>query len=428
MSIWTCQSCQSGLDAIQYIFERSHKPISDQHRFILKALDFVLHHNVFLFNGIYYLQRQGVAMGAKCAPSYANLFLGEWEHYVFMAEEYEIYLPHVLRWHRYIDDIMLIWQGPEKLLQDFVAKLNVNRFNLTLTLNYHSTRLEFLDTEIKVGQDGYVSTNLYRKKTAGNSLLHAQSMHPYRCIEGIPKGQYIRLRLICSTDEDFKREAYSLYQRFKLRGYKTRCLRRAYQYALSLNRDDLLYKRRNPNTQISSPKTQEVTRLVLTYNTNDNEIRSSIHKHWNILAKDPEIGCQYIKVSTSFGNGRVNYDMYHYTCCTTTHVIYLFTCHCGSKYVGKTKRPFRRRIYEHMRDIRNCNLLSAIAKHIVCMHNGHYAGSYFQGIDRIHGDIRGGDLDNKLLQLETTWIFRLNAYKSEFGLNGHLNFQAFVNK
>ncbi|OCT82610.1 hypothetical protein XELAEV_18025139mg, partial [Xenopus laevis] len=276
--------------------------------------------------------------------------------------------------------------------------------------------------------------------------------------------------------EDFKREAYSLYQRFKSRGYKTRCLRRAYQYALSLNRDDLLYKRRNPNTQISSPKTQEVTRLVLTYNTNDNEIRSSIHKHWNILAKDPVVGklvspypqfsyrrntsigdsltrshfqpqsrttccktlgsykcgaceqCQYIKVSTSFGNGRVNYDMYHYTCCTTTHVIYLFTCHCGSKYVGKTKRPFRRRIYEHMRDIRNCNLLSAIAKHIVCMHNGHYAGSYFQGIDRLHGDIRGGDLDNKLLQLETTWIFRLNAYKSEFGLNGHLNFQAFVNK
>ncbi|OCT77808.1 hypothetical protein XELAEV_18028905mg [Xenopus laevis] len=415
-------------------------------------------------------------MGAKCAPSYANLFLGEWEHYVFSAEEYEMYLSHVLRWHRYIDDIMLIWQGPEKLLQEFVAKLNVNKFNLTLTLNYHSTRLEFLDTEIKVDKDGQVFTNLYRKKTAGNSLLHAQSMHPHSCIEGIPKGQYIRLRRICSTDEDFKREAYSLYQRFKLRGYKTRCLRRAYQYALSLNREDLLYKSQKSNIQTFSPKTQEATRLVLTFNTNDKEIRSSIYKHWNILSKDPIVGklvpscplfsyrrntsigdslthshfqqqsrttccktlgsykcgaceqCQYIKVSTNFGNRKVSYDMYHYICCTTTHVIYLFTCHCGSKYVGKTKRPLRRRIYEPMRDIRNCNLLSAIAKHIFCIHNGHYAGSYFQGIYRLHGDIKRGDLDDKLLQLETTWIFRLHTYKSESGLNGHLNFQAFVNK
>ncbi|OCT72012.1 hypothetical protein XELAEV_18034994mg [Xenopus laevis] len=301
-----------------------------------------------------------------------------------------MYLGHVLRWHSYIDDIMLIWQGPEQLLQEFVAKLNVNRFNLTLTLNYHSTRLEFLDMEIKVDNPGQVSTNLYHKK--------------------------------------------------------------------------------NSCAQRSSSNEQGETRLILTFNTNEKEIHSLIRKHWNILSKDPTIGqlvpshplfcyrrntnigdslthshfqqqsratccktlgsykcgaceqCQYIKVSINFGNRNASYDMYHYTCCTTTHVIYLFIYLSLRKYVGKTKRPFRRHIYEHMRDIRNCNLLSAIAKHIFCIHNGHYTGSYFQGINRLHGDIRGGDLNNKLLQLETTWNFRLNTYKSEFGLNGHLNF------
>ncbi|OCT97452.1 hypothetical protein XELAEV_18009676mg [Xenopus laevis] len=138
--------------------------------------------------------------------------------------------------------------------------------------------------------------------------------------------------------------------------------------------------------------------------------------------------CHLIKISNHFGRDGSNYKMYHYTCCTTTHVVYLFTCHCGSMYVGKTKRPLKIRIYKHMRDIKNCNLLSAITKHIFCVHNGSYTGSYFQVIDRLHGDIRGGDLDNKRLQLETTWIFRLNTYKSSFGLNGHLNFQAFANK
>ena len=33
----------------------------------------------FIFNGINYLQRTGCAMGTKCAPSYANIFMGVFE-------------------------------------------------------------------------------------------------------------------------------------------------------------------------------------------------------------------------------------------------------------------------------------------------------------------------------------------------------------
>ncbi|KAM5151821.1 cytochrome P450 2W1-like [Mantella aurantiaca] len=44
--------------------------------FMLQALKFILHHNIFCFNNQIFLQRQGVAMGTSCAPSYANLFLG----------------------------------------------------------------------------------------------------------------------------------------------------------------------------------------------------------------------------------------------------------------------------------------------------------------------------------------------------------------
>ncbi|OCT57247.1 hypothetical protein XELAEV_18003757mg [Xenopus laevis] len=252
-----------------------------------------------------------------------------------------MYLCHVIWWHRYIDDIMLIWQGPKQLLNEFVAKLNVNNFNQQFTLNSDSSRLEFWDSEIKKDKQGELSTSLFRKKTASNSFLHARSMHPPKCIEGIPKGQYLILRRICSSDEDFKQEVYKLYQRFKARGYKTRCLYEAYQNA-----------------------------------------------YQNTLARNRE-------------------DLF--------------------MYVGKTKRTLKRRIYEHIRDIKNCTLMSSIAKQIHCLHNGQYPGSLFQGIDRLHGDIRGGDLDNKL-QLETSWIFRLNTHKSESGLNGHLNFQAFVNK
>ncbi|OCT81119.1 hypothetical protein XELAEV_18027932mg [Xenopus laevis] len=274
----------------------------------------------------------------------------------------------------------------EILLREFVSKLNINNFNLSFTMNFDSSKLEFLDIEIKKDPQGLISTNLFRKKTASNSLLHAKSMHPFKCIEGIPKGQYIRLRRICSSDEDFKNEAYKLYQRFKMRGIGNLLTQSHFQ--------------KQPN--------KFCCKTTGSFRCGDCE------------------QCRFIKPSKMFGKTGLEFKMYHYTCCTTTHVIYLFTCHCGSLYVGKTKRPFKRRIYKHLLDIKNCNLLSSIAKHIHCAHGGTFAGSFFQGIDRIHGDLRGGDLDKRLLQLETTWIFRLNAYKSELGLNGHLNFQAFI--
>ncbi|OCT86392.1 hypothetical protein XELAEV_18020074mg [Xenopus laevis] len=217
---------------------------------------------------------------------------------------------------------------------------------------------------------------------------------------GIPRGQNLRLRRICYSNEDFKQEARKLYQRFKSQGYKTRCPPRAYQLALAHNREDLLYKSQRGITQKGISKNQRNTSIgdVLTH--------SHFQKHSRtVCCKTPG-----------------NFKCGAHEQCHLMKFTYL------PAIVGKMKRPLKRRIYEHIRDIKNCNLLSAIAKHIYCIHNGQYTGSYFQGIDRLHGDIRGGDLENKLLQLETTWIFRLNTYKSELGLNGHLNFQVFVNR
>ncbi|OCT82679.1 hypothetical protein XELAEV_18025209mg [Xenopus laevis] len=225
-------------------------------------------------------------MGAKCAPSYANLYFGEWERHIFTSEDYDMYLCDIIRWHRYIDDIMLIWQVPEYLLKEFMSKLNTNNFNLSFTMNYDSSKLDFLHIEIKKDSWGLVSTNLFRKQTASNSLLHAKSMHPSKCFEGIPRGQYVRLRRICSLDEDFKQEAYKLYQRFKTQGYKTRSLHKAYQWALAQNREDLLYSCKKLRNYKEGSSHQGQTRLILTYNDNDRDIRSIIHKHWDILSKD----------------------------------------------------------------------------------------------------------------------------------------------
>jgi len=71
-------------------------------------------------------------MGTKMAPSYANLFLGKFEHDAILNSPYQ---PHI--WLRFIDDSFMIWtKGPEKL-KIFVDYLN-NLHSRILLLIYHS--------------------------------------------------------------------------------------------------------------------------------------------------------------------------------------------------------------------------------------------------------------------------------------------------
>lgn len=77
-SLYNSITHKLGLKTITYFFKQKNRIISSFDQFILKLLDFVLTHNTFIFDG--------VAMGTPCAPGYANLYLGAWEHELFSSE------------------------------------------------------------------------------------------------------------------------------------------------------------------------------------------------------------------------------------------------------------------------------------------------------------------------------------------------------
>ena len=77
-----------------------------------QLFDIVLRCNIFSFNRQIYQQVQGMAMGTKMAPSYANLFMDR----AFLAQE--PILPLV--WKRYIDYILCIWTGTRSELDSFL--------------------------------------------------------------------------------------------------------------------------------------------------------------------------------------------------------------------------------------------------------------------------------------------------------------------
>ncbi|KAM4050243.1 uncharacterized protein ACNLHF_014747 isoform 1-T1 [Anomaloglossus baeobatrachus] len=390
---------EHGLRAVEYFLSMSNWAPPLQ-QLILELLEFILTHNVFTFGERFYLQRRGTAMGAACAPSYANLFLGYWEREVFGGG-----VPassHAQCWLRFIDDIFVIWGGTTSELEGFVRHLNSNSFNIYLTFHVDPIKVDFLDINISLTDQRLVSTDIYRKPSSVNALLHASSGHPKFTINAIPTGQFIRLKRICSETGVFEDRANEMRDRFRARGYSTRSIKKAYKRARSTPRDQLLL-RFNPNTtRCTEPK----IRFVSSFNRQWEHIRGILSKHWPVLQTEPVlrntlpdrplmtarrgrslrdmlvhshysrpnklpfstgrplvgsfpcgscIACRHGNIvrATSFtsSSGARTFDIRHYISCNSTGIIYYATCNCNLIYVGLTSRELKVRTREHVRDI-----------------------------------------------------------------------------
>ncbi|XP_056417131.1 uncharacterized protein LOC130358228 isoform X2 [Hyla sarda] len=135
---------------------------------------------------------------------------------------------------------------------------------------------------------------IHRKTTAVNSLLKYESSHPRKLVQSIPIGQFLRIRRICSTEQDFEKQADELKTRFRDRGYSEKWIRSAYWRAKHSKRETLL-------------------------------------QHKRTLKKD---------------NRGKEYKITHTITCNTIGIIYHGTC--GLIYIGLTTRELRRRVREHV--------------------------------------------------------------------------------
>lgn len=108
---------RKGVEITKSYLDQMHESALELNTFILELLEIVLTHIYFLFDGSLIFQVQRVAMETSCAPSYANLYLGGQEHQIFSKDDDLVkYLGHAMTWHRCIDNIFVVWDGPLDLL------------------------------------------------------------------------------------------------------------------------------------------------------------------------------------------------------------------------------------------------------------------------------------------------------------------------
>lgn len=98
----------AGLAVVQYYLDMRIIHVLLHNEFILRLLAFALEHNFFLFDGRFYCQFRGTAMGSVCMPTNANLLLGLWEVTIVFREEMDSENNKILLWARYIDNIFVL--------------------------------------------------------------------------------------------------------------------------------------------------------------------------------------------------------------------------------------------------------------------------------------------------------------------------------
>ncbi len=90
----------------------------------------------------------------------------------------------------------------EDKLSEFVSYLNSAHLSIKFTAEWSKSSVNFLDVRV-VKKDNTIVTDLYSKPTDTHQLLHRSSCHPGHTKKGIPYGQALRLRRICSEDSFF---------------------------------------------------------------------------------------------------------------------------------------------------------------------------------------------------------------------------------
>ena len=211
-----------------------------------KLLVFILKDNFFSFTNRIYRQKSGVAMGTRCAPNFANLFMVSLEE-EFLQKETRTGRPVPSLWLRYIDDIIIIWEHEQQTLQQFVQQLNELHEDIKFTLDWSFTSINFLDINIYKGnkflQHKQLHFQPYRKKCHKNSYLRHDSCHPTNIFKSIVRGEAIRTLRNSSDVSTYLIHLTRLFQSFRQRGYPLKRLQIWTKDLLYCNRDAWIWSK-----------------------------------------------------------------------------------------------------------------------------------------------------------------------------------------
>ena len=179
---------------VERLYNRKKKVNGLLKRHFKELLTLATKSSYFLFNGVYYSQIDGVAMGSPLGPTLANLFL------CYHEEKWLNDCPIQFRpkyYQRYVDDVFLMFEDRSQV-KKFLRYMNSRHSNINFTVEEEvDGSLSFLDIVIS-RNEGKLTTSIHRKKTFSGVYVNYNSFLPRDYKRGLISTLLHRAYTICS--------------------------------------------------------------------------------------------------------------------------------------------------------------------------------------------------------------------------------------
>ena len=163
---------------------------------VLSLLRLCLNATFLAYQGEYYQQIFGTAMGSPVSATIADLVMEDVEKRALSS------FPNPPPfWKRYVDDTCTTLH-PDSIP---VFHQHLNSIEPSIQFTYEVEQdgvIPFLDTEVTHHSDGSLSTKVYRKKTHTDQYLNFQSHHPLSHKLAVPRTLFSRAQKLCTYFPD----------------------------------------------------------------------------------------------------------------------------------------------------------------------------------------------------------------------------------
>jgi hypothetical protein len=320
-----------------------HKSIDEY----IRLTNLVMNQNFFQFQGKFYQQDYGAAMGNPLSPFIANVFM---THFETEFKNKFSYFPSVFV--RYVDDIFAIFDTTKYSIDQFINDLNSLYPSIKFTYELEkNNQLAFLD--LLLTRNVKISYDVYRKPTHTNNYIHHDSfVHDSHKLGAFHALVHRLVNIPLSKDNYFK-ELINIKRIASQNGFKESII-------------DNLIKKHKHKKLIQNTTT-------LTQNKNSRYIKLPFHpqltKGLNKIFKSVDTKISFSsnnKLKHLLGNTKDKIDA------SNKSGIYKINCSsCDSAYIGQTRRNIKTRFKEHMAHYRyNRPEKSSIALHL--LNEGHH--------------------------------------------------------
>ena len=300
----------------------------------------------FLYNGEYYDQIDGVAMGSPLGPVLANIFMGH--HEKLWLEQYAG--QGLLFYRRYVDDIFCLFEHKEQV-QEFLEYINNQHPNIKFTCEEEeNNKLPFLDVSISKTEGRNFDTTTYKKSTYTGLLTNFTSFTSIQYKVGLIKTLIDRARKINSSMTNLTNDLSDIKKTLLKNRFPLHVLRRYFDGPHTLI-ETTNTERQNSENDCRYFKLPYIGKMSVTTQTKIKELVSKYCK--------PDVKTRIIfttkRIGSYFGlKGTIGIEI-------SSNVVYKFVCaSCNACYIGETTKRYVDRAGEHL----HTDKASAIYQHL----------------------------------------------------------------